>query len=48
MEVDNSSEFKAGYQGKTYYFCNQQDKQEFQQHPGKYVKESSTNTSESK
>jgi Cu+-exporting ATPase len=38
MDVDKDSEFKAGHGGETYYFCSEEDKKEFQQHPAKYLK----------
>ncbi len=39
MEVDQNSEFKAGHAGETYYFCSENHKKEFQQHPSKYLKQ---------
>jgi YHS domain-containing protein len=30
--------FTAGYQGETFYFCTQQDKDEFQDRPSTYAR----------
>jgi YHS domain-containing protein len=38
MEVDMDTPFKAGYQGETFYFCTQQDKDEFQDRPSTYAR----------
>jgi YHS domain-containing protein len=38
MEVDTNTPFKASYQGETFYFHNQQDKDEFQDRPETYAR----------
>ena len=39
MEVDpKTAANKSNYQGKTYYFCSQEDKKAFDKEPQKYVK----------
>ena len=38
MKVDPKTAPKAHYQGKTYYFCSESDRQVFMKDPGKYVK----------
>jgi YHS domain-containing protein len=37
MEVGRDSKFKADYKGQTYYFCNENDKKEFQKRPQVYA-----------
>ncbi len=39
MDVNENSEFKASSQGETFYFCSEEDKQEFKIHPSKYAKQ---------
>jgi len=40
MDVDeNKAEHKSEYGGKTYYFCAQACKVEFDENPEKYVKQ---------
>ena len=39
MDVDMNSEFRASHSGETYYFCSENDKKEFQNHPSKYLKQ---------
>lgn len=36
IEVDKAR-FKSEYQGKTYYFCSQSDKTQFEKDPTKYL-----------
>lgn len=38
MDVDKDSEFSASIQGELYYFCSDEDKNEFQQHPSLYLR----------
>ncbi len=39
MEVDPTTAMdKSTYQGKTYYFCSSEDKQEFDKEPQRYAK----------
>jgi len=38
MEVDQSTEYKTDYNGKTYYFCSARCKETFESNPRKYVK----------
>lgn len=38
MTVDPKSALQATHQGKTYYFCSEEDRQKFLKEPGKYVK----------
>jgi YHS domain-containing protein len=38
MDVDQDSQFKASHADETYYFCSEEDKKEFQDHPSKYVR----------
>ncbi len=38
MEVGDDTPYKAGYQGETYFFCNEEDKKTFQERPGVYVR----------
>lgn len=40
MEVDPAKAPKATYNGKTYYFCSESEKEEFEKNPGAYVKTS--------
>ena len=41
MEVDReSAAAQSEYQGRTYYFCAQACKEEFDRNPGQYLKES--------
>ena len=40
MEVDQSTEHKADYDGKTYYFCSAGCKEKFESNPQKYAKNS--------
>lgn len=38
MNIDaDQAQWKSEYQGKTYYFCSQQCKQQFDQDPARYV-----------
>jgi YHS domain-containing protein len=37
MEVGRDSKYKADYKGQTYYFCNKNDKNEFQNRPQVYA-----------
>jgi YHS domain-containing protein len=37
MEVGRDSKYKADYKGQTYYFCNENDKKEFQKRPQVYA-----------
>ncbi len=38
MEVDkNKAQEKANYQGKTYWFCSKQCRQEFEKNPQRYA-----------
>lgn len=38
MEVDeNTAQYKAEHEGKTYYFCSPGCKAEFEKNPDKYV-----------
>ena len=39
MKVDPKTAPKAEYQGKTYYFCGESDRQKFLANPAKYLKE---------
>ena len=40
MEVDReSAAAQSDYQGRTYYFCSQACKEEFDRNPGQYVRE---------
>lgn len=45
MEVPADSQFRAGYKGQTYYFCNEEDKKEFQDRPEVYVRKVSAEAS---
>ena len=45
MEVDTRTADKATYQGKTYYFCNREEKVDFEKNPAKYVKATKKSTS---
>ncbi len=39
MQVDPmTATAKSNYQGKTYYFCSNEDKMEFEKEPQRYVK----------
>ncbi|MEM3730612.1 MAG: YHS domain-containing protein [Candidatus Bathyarchaeia archaeon] len=39
MKVDEkTAKFKADYKGKTYYFCSQMCKANFEKNPSKYIK----------
>ncbi len=38
MKVKESTPFKSNYNGKTYYFCNEHCKIEFDKNPLKYVR----------
>ena len=39
MEVDEKKiQFKSEYEGKTYYFCSEMCKTNFEKDPAKYVK----------
>ncbi len=38
MDVDQNSEFKVDHSGETYYFCSEEDQNEFQKHPSQYLK----------
>jgi YHS domain-containing protein len=40
MEVDPANAPKATYNGKTYYFCSEAEKEQFEKNPGAYVKTS--------
>ena len=40
MEVDPANAPKATHNGKTYYFCSEGEKREFEMNPGAYVKTS--------
>jgi Cu+-exporting ATPase len=40
MEVDPAKAPKATYNGKTYYFCSEAEKGQFEKNPGAYVKPS--------
>ena len=40
MEVDPAKAPKATYNGKTYYFCSEAEKEQFEKNPGAYVKTS--------
>ena len=37
MSVDEKTAPKADYQGRTFYFCSEECKTEFQQQPEKYA-----------
>ncbi|MEM0150228.1 MAG: YHS domain-containing protein [Thermoplasmata archaeon] len=39
MDVDEKSKYKSEYNGKTYYFCSESCKKQFDMEPAKYVKE---------
>ena len=39
MKVDPKTSPKAEYQGKTYYFCSESDRQKFLANPAKYLKD---------
>lgn len=38
MKVDPATSEKASYQGKNYYFCSREDREEFQKNPEKFIK----------
>lgn len=38
MEVGADTQYKAGFQGQTYYFCNEADRKEFQDRPEVYAR----------
>ncbi len=38
MEVDQTTEYKTDYNGKTYYFCSAECKETFESNPRKYAK----------
>jgi YHS domain-containing protein len=38
MDVDENSEFSASSQGEIYYFCSDEDREEFQKHPSQYLR----------
>ena len=38
MDVNENAEFKASHAGETYYFCSEEHKQAFRNHPSKYLK----------
>jgi len=38
MEVDQSTEYRTDYDGKTYYFCSVRCRETFESNPRKYVK----------
>ncbi len=37
MEIQSDSKYKSDYKGKTYYFCSDSDKQEFEKRPHVYA-----------
>ena len=37
MEIGQDSKYKSDYKGKTYYFCSDSDKQEFEKRPHVYA-----------
>ncbi len=37
MEVSQDSKLKADYKGRSYYFCSDSDKKEFEKHPQVYA-----------
>jgi YHS domain-containing protein len=39
MKVDEATSEKTTYQGKTYYFCSAECKQDFNADPAKYIKQ---------
>jgi Cu+-exporting ATPase len=39
MEVDEKSQFKSSYMGKTYAFCSVNCKQNFDKEPKKYARD---------
>ena len=39
MKVDEKTSEKTTYQGKTYYFCSAECKQDFNENPANYVKQ---------
>ena len=48
METDNPSEFSAyKHDGKDYYFCSEECKNEFKSNPGKYLTKGKGNKSSS-
>ena len=42
MKVDEKTAEKATYQGKTYYFCSTECKDEFNANPGEYTGQTAT------
>ncbi len=38
MEVDEKKATKVEYQGKTYYFCSERCKRDFQERPEQFVR----------
>ncbi|MEW5895404.1 MAG: YHS domain-containing protein [Candidatus Omnitrophota bacterium] len=38
MKVGEDTPYKAGFHGKTYYFCNEDDKHIFQERPEVYAR----------
>ncbi|MBX5326945.1 MAG: YHS domain-containing protein [Candidatus Bathyarchaeia archaeon] len=45
MNVDEKTNLKSEYMGKTYYFCSQTCKTTFDKNPTKYVKETGSHHS---
>jgi YHS domain-containing protein len=39
MEVDSSDAPRSEYQGRTYFFCNEECKSEFDREPQKYTRQ---------
>ncbi|PMP73271.1 MAG: hypothetical protein C0180_07190 [Aciduliprofundum sp.] len=39
MEVKEDTKFRSDYNGKTYYFCSESCKKQFDKNPEKYVRE---------
>jgi len=37
-EVDTNTPYRAGYQGETFYFCSEGDKEEFQDRPSTFAR----------